>query len=66
VTLYIVKHAEEDYRLHKEDGSEIDAYAERPTKSDIIASLSNGYMLITEGYNYRDLTIDAETVPWQT
>jgi len=64
--LYIVKHQKKDYRLHDEDGTEIEQWNNRPDKSEIASKLSDPWRISTEGYNYRDLTISDETVPWQS
>ena len=82
MTLYLVKHAEGDYRLHVEDGTELGAGSSRPdkrTQVDWLADYHNGASILGDpnarshytdivagGVNYRDLTIDGETVPWQS
>jgi hypothetical protein len=66
MTLYLVRHGERDYRLHEDDGVEIyESWGDRPTKSQMASKLADGWRIETEGYNYRDLTLNGETVPWQ-
>jgi len=80
MTLYLVKHGAEDYRLHAEDGTELNSGTDRPderTMVDWLADYHNAASIladpdaraqftdiVTDAVRYRDLTISDETVPW--
>jgi hypothetical protein len=42
MTLYLVKHGKDDYRLHRDNGDEISNpnWSERPTKMDMVEALA--------------------------
>lgn len=81
MTLYLVKHADSDYRLHLEDGTVIHTGTTRPDERamvDWLAEYHNGASIlgnpdarrhftdiVTGAVNFRDLTVSEETVPWQ-
>lgn len=81
MTLYIVKHGDNDYRLHAEDGTELGSGTNRPDAREMVdwlAEYHNGASIlgnvtarrrytdiVTGEVRYRDLTIDGETVPWR-
>lgn len=80
MTLYLVKHGSNDFRLHKADGTELNSGTARPdrrTQVDWLAQYHNGASIlgdpaaraqytdiVTGAVRYRDLTIPDETVPW--
>lgn len=81
MTLFVVKHGNNDYRLHTEDGTELHSGTSRPdqrTQVDWLAEYHNGASILGDpdarqqytdivagAVKYRDLTISDETVPWQ-
>ena len=68
MSLFLIKHDDGRYRLHKSDGSETgdswtwgaDWLDER--SEDMTAAVESA--VGGASWNYRDLTIDGETVPW--
>lgn len=92
MSLYLVKHASGDWRLHRSDGSEITTWSSDPredsngnpvtpipafvdgiagttsTSGDAVLGDPQGrtdhVMAVAGDWNYRDLTLDGETVPW--
>lgn len=80
MTLCLVKHASNDFRLHRADGTELNTGSERPdkrTQVDWLAAYHNGASIlgdpdarkqftdiVADDVRYRDLTVPDETVPW--
>lgn len=82
MTLYLVKHSENDFKLHQEDGTVLGTNrTERPDKREMANILAEEYGgssimgnetarsqytdVVAGAVNYRDLTFEQETVPWQ-
>lgn len=70
MTLYLIRHAATDYRLHEADGTEtgdswawdIDWLDAEARTDDMESSVQQA--VAGEPFRYRDLTIEDETVPW--
>jgi|GEM_PF-5721563 len=81
MTLYIVKHGADDYRMHAVDGTVLgqgSAHPDARTKVDWLSEYHNGASIlanptaraqytdiVTGSVKYRDLTRDGEGVPWE-
>jgi len=63
---YLVKHGDGDYRVHNEDGSETGTAFS--WKDDWLTERTDQMVRDTSDietpWNYRDLTIESESVPW--
>jgi len=64
MTFYLVKHSDSDYQLHNSDGSTVSGWDTKPSESQMAYQLTNGWQIVTDGWCYRDFTIEGETVPW--
>ena len=65
MSVCLVKHSNEEYRLHDSDGTVLyDGWAERPSTDEIADEMAEPWRLSVGGFRYRDLTTDGETAPW--
>lgn len=63
--MILVKHAQADYRLHKDDGTVVATWSwDRDWLLDRTDAMRAAVNSEASEWSYRDLTIEGENVPW--